>query len=99
MNKSPRYYCTDQLTRDDEMFEYLPNIHEYETGGTTKYAVCVWNEAAGRYMRPLDSLERKRSGCSGESARTVEYFGNFTKQQAYSRATTLYGYARIQKRF
>ena len=73
-----------------------PNIHAYRTEtGETKYAVCVRDERAANWYRPLDSNEWRLSGCSGEIARTVEYFGGYTKAQAYSRAQTLFGYAKI----
>ena len=74
----------------------LPNIHEYETkAGDIKWAVCIRDERHAQYKRPLDSREHRLTGCSFEVCNSVSYFGGFTKSQAYSRAQTLFGYAKI----
>jgi hypothetical protein len=84
-----------EITYKDTM--KTKNIHAYKIAGETKYAVCVRDERAGNWYRPLDRIESRLSGCSGEVAETLEYFGGYTtKAQAYSRARTLFGYARTK---
>lgn len=77
------------------------NIHPYtnDKTGETLYAVCVWDAYASNWSRPLDKNESEYTGCSGEVAKKRDYFGGFTKKQAYGRANTLFGYAMIQKIF
>jgi hypothetical protein len=77
------------------------NIHPYtdDKTGETKYAVCLWDAYNANWHRPLDKNESGYTGCSGEYARKRDYFGGFSKRQAYSRANVLFGYARIQKMF
>lgn len=76
------------------------NIHAYVSeSGETKYAVCVWDAYNSNWCRPLDKNESDYTGCSGEVAKKRDYFGGLTKKQAYQRANTLFGYARIQKVF
>jgi hypothetical protein len=73
------------------------NIHEYENKeGRTQYAVCVRDELSAQWWRILDSTERRLTGCTYEYSRTLAYFGGFTKAEAYGRARTLFGYARIR---
>jgi len=75
----------------------LPNIHAYETDTGTQYAVCIRDERAANWYRPLDYIERRAMDCSYEYSRTLETFGGFSLPQASGRARTLYGYARIQR--
>ncbi len=78
--------------------EKKPNIHAvYFVDGGTRYAVCIWHEPANNYVRPLDANERRITGGNIKFARKLEAFGNFTIKQAYSRATTLFGYAKINR--
>lgn len=73
-----------------------PNIYPYvPASGVTEYAVCIHDTRAHNYYRPLDHNESWRSDCSGEYSRCMSYFGGFTKTQAYGRARTLFGYAKI----
>ncbi|KKM16570.1 hypothetical protein LCGC14_1684550 [marine sediment metagenome] len=75
-----------------------PNIHAvYLFDGSVKYAVCVWHDSANYYARPLDSNERRKTGGNITFARKLKAFGDFTIKQAYSRATTLFGYAKIDR--
>lgn len=76
-----------------------PNIHCYEhpRNGFVKYAVCTRDKYNCNWHRPLDSHERKASGCTGEVGRMLHQFGDMTRTRAYSRANTLYGYAKIDK--
>jgi hypothetical protein len=75
-----------------------PNIHPaYLFDGSTRYSVCVWDESAKYYARPLDKNEQRSTGSTITFARKLEAFGNFTKKQAYRRAQTLFGYAKIER--
>ena len=76
----------------------LPNIQlTFKADGRQAFAVCTWHESANYYMAPLDSNERKITGCTAQFGRTLKEFTKYTKKQAYSRATTLFGYARIAR--
>ena len=78
----------------------LPNIHEtVRADGSKAFVVCTWDEYANNYRAPLDKNEQLITGCTVEVSRSLNSFTKYTKKQAYSRATVLFRYARIAKRF
>ena len=81
------------------MDKKVANIHECEDVGTEDHwSVCHWDSIGNKWVQPLDSHDRRLTGCSTEFARCKEYFAGFTRKEAYSRDQVLYGYAKRQKR-
>ncbi len=77
----------------------VANIHECEDVGTgSHWAVCHWDANGNNWVQPLDTHDRRLTGCLAEVARCKEYFADFTRKEAYSRARVLYGYAKRQKK-
>ena len=91
-----KYTKADRAVDDIMGTERLPNIHRYETSdGRTMYAVCQWIERSAQYQCPLDKIDAKLTGCHTEVARIKSYFGGYNRNQAYGRARTLWGWAKI----
>jgi len=72
--------------------KYAPYVHEYhDNQGRPWYAVGQYHPSRGQYTRPLDSRERRRTGCSAEFARTPAGMQSYrTRAQALRRARTLF---------
>jgi len=68
-------------------------VHEFvDSRGTTRYAVCDWDEEHAQFTRPMDAGERALTGCHTYFGKTPADLGGYTSRRAaLRRARYLYG--------
>ena len=71
--------------------DYTQFVHEFDHHGETRYAVGRWDPERGQYIRPLDRIEARLTGCSAEFAQKpagVQHFAD--RKRALRRARYLF---------
>jgi len=69
--------------------DYMPYIHRRSDG---RYVVATWDERNSQYIQPMDTYERRITGCSAYCSSSLWSFdGSHSRAQARREAMRRYG--------